>query len=214
MDVCGLPGIILTAPLLATILSASVSAAGQSQAGSRSSRSRPDQVRSLTHSDPVIQRALMLIGQPLNPIRVAGSGLVKRLYARVSGAHPPPGLEAFRSGDPQDPLIYVYRGSYVYAEAASEPTLLADIKLAATLIHEQVHNTDREAAALRLQADFFRSQLRRITPHSWAAARRYLSRLDARAQVAAGKEWRRRQEQLRTRVRTIEASGGQAPRRR
>ena len=46
--------------------------------------------------------------------------------------------------------------------------------LAGTLVHEQVHNTDRELAAYRLQADFVRSRLQRLPRRDLDAARRHV----------------------------------------
>jgi hypothetical protein len=213
MDLCRHPCVLVGALALG-LTSASVAVAQQASDGSRSTLGRPDhlsgirrpdQVRSLQHSDPVIQRALVLVGQPLNPIRVAGPRLIQRLYSRVTEALPPPTLQAFRSGDPRDPLIYVYGRSAVYDDAAYQQTLLADLKLAAVLVHEHVHNTDREPAALRMEADFFRSQLRRVAHHRWLAARRYLGRLDGKAKAFAEAERRMREEGRRARA--LQASG-------
>lgn len=145
---------------------------------------RPDVVRMLTNGDPAIQQALTLLGQPINPVRVAGPELIRRLYARTPGAgEPPRGLRAFRAGDRGDPFIYVARRSPEYTRVAARGTALAVLALAGTLVHEQVHNTDGGHAAARLEADFVRSRLGQVPRHEWAATRLYLDQLEMRAQA-------------------------------
>jgi hypothetical protein len=150
---------------------------------------RPDAERSVHHPDPVIERALAIVGQPLNPVTVAGAEDIRRLYSRALDAGPPEGLDAFRApGDASDPRIYVNRDSPIYRRAARSPSALVVLQLAATLAHEQVHNTDREFAAARLQADFVRSRLDRLPRRERDAARRYLERLEGRARALARAE--------------------------
>lgn len=133
------------------------------------------------HDDPVIHRALVVVGQPLNPVRVVGIREIREIYARLRAGAPPAGLNAFRAAAGSDGPIYVNRDSEVYRSAARRPSPLDLLRLAATLIHEQVHNTDGEHAAYRLQSDFVRSRLNSLPWGQQAEARRYLHRLEARA---------------------------------
>ena len=139
------------------------------------------------HHHPAIQQALAVVGQTVNPIRVVGSAQIRELYAGRAGVSPPgPGLNAFRApGNPADPHIYVNEDSAIYRTAVEKPSPLALLTLAATLVHEQVHNTDAELAAYRLQADFVRSRLPRLPWRQREAGRAYLERLDGKAQALA-----------------------------
>lgn len=146
---------------------------------------RPEVPRSTDHHDPLIRRALGVVRQPLHPVRVIGTAEVQRLYA-VAALVPPDGLEAFRApGDASDPHIYVHAEGAVYVNASRKPTALAILKLAAVLLHEQVHNTDRELAAYRLQADFVLDRLHELPRREQAAARQYLAHLEAKARALA-----------------------------
>jgi hypothetical protein len=105
---------------------------------------------------------------------------------------PPPELHAFRApGDLSDPHIYVNAESAVYREALSKPSAVNTLKLAATLVHEQVHNTDREFAAYRLQSDFVRSRLKGLPSRQAEAAARFMENVEARARALARVEQRR-----------------------
>lgn len=147
---------------------------------------RPDVERTLVHDDPVIQEALLVVGQPLNPIEVVDGQRIRDLYMHEAGIRPTSGLDAFRApGTAADPYIYVNRASVIYRSAARRSSTLARLKLAAVLVHEQVHNTDREFAACRLQADFFRSRLHLVPGRDLSAARHYLEGLEARARALA-----------------------------
>lgn len=139
----------------------------------------------MQHEDPAIQQALIVLGQAVNPIRVAGPTQIRELYARTPGVGAPmAGLDAFRApGDMNDPNIYVNGGSVVYRSAAPKPSAFALVKLAATLVHEQVHNTDGDLAAYRLQADFVRSRLKSVPRREQEEARLYVRRLDVRART-------------------------------
>ena len=135
---------------------------------------RPDVSRTLHHEDPVIERALTELGQPLNRIAVISPAEIRRIYVRAGAGWPSPGLEAFRSPlDPGDPTIYVNREAPAYKMAARARSAFDLLKLASILVHEQVHNTDIEFAAYRLQADFIRSRLRKLPGQERDRARRY-----------------------------------------
>jgi hypothetical protein len=73
--------------------------------------------------------------------------------------------------------------SGVYTTAVRTRSALAVLKLAATLLHEQVHNTDGEFAAYRMQSDFVRSRLRSLPCRQQEEARLYVQNLDVRAQA-------------------------------
>jgi hypothetical protein len=146
-----------------------------------------DAARTTTVEDSAIGRALALIGQPMNPVVIVDAEQARRMYGRLAGAgEPPADLNAFRApGDPADPRIYVVRSSRVYRDALRRGNALAVLKLAATLVHERVHDTDGEAAAYRLQSDFVRSRLHMLSPaqrrHGW----HYVQALDWRAAALA-----------------------------
>jgi hypothetical protein len=143
--------------------------------------------RTMIHEDPVIQRALIVLGQEMNPIRVVGPDEIREIYAAIWGAGDASlGLDAFRApGELSDPNIYVNKDSGVYRRAARELSALTLLKLAATLAHEQVHNTDGEPAAYRVQADFVRSRLQTLRWHQREEAQQHLQTLDARARALA-----------------------------
>jgi hypothetical protein len=84
-----------------------------------------------------------------------------------------------------DPHIYVNGDSAIYRTAAKKPSPLSLLMLAATLVHEQVHNSDGELAASRVQADFVRSRLHSLPWWQRQAAREYLIRLDGKARALA-----------------------------
>jgi hypothetical protein len=143
---------------------------------------RPDE-----QADPTIRHALRLLGQSLNPVRVLGEAQIREMYARIPGVVlRSAGLNAFRApGTPNDPYIYVNGESVVYKRASKQPSALAVLMLAATLAHEQVHNTDGEAAAYRLQSDFVRSQQGSVPARQQDELRQYLQTIDARAWALA-----------------------------
>jgi len=150
---------------------------------------RSDAERTILHDDPVIQQALMLLGQAVNPIRIVSPDEIRGLYARASIGDPPAGLTAFRSPeDMSDPNIYVNKDSLVYRRAAQTRSAFSVLQLAATLAHEQVHNTDREFAAYRLQSDFVRSKLHSLPRGRQEDARELLQELDARARALSRAE--------------------------
>jgi hypothetical protein len=135
--------------------------------------------------DPTIRRALDCLGQVVDPVEVVSLDEATALYAGVPGAGAPsPGVIAFRlrRGDSMS-RIFVNREAGTYRGAARKPTALSILQLAATLLHEQVHRTDGEQAAYRLQADFVRSRLPRVPRRERARAERYLESLEVRSRV-------------------------------
>jgi hypothetical protein len=91
-------------------------------------------------------------------------------------------MNAFRvRGGTIGATIHVNGESAVYRNAARKPTAIALLKLAATLVHEQVHRADGDHAAYRLQSDFVRSRLGGLPRDQQEEARRYIVSLDTRA---------------------------------
>jgi hypothetical protein len=127
----------------------------------------------------VALRALLLVTPPADEVRVLSSRQLDEIYLREAGTRPPAGLNAFRlEGDPR---IYLNAESKVYQQAGSRPRAFHALRLAATILHERVHETDGEYAARRLQADFVRSQLRSLPSSQRREAERYWSTLEGRA---------------------------------
>ena len=90
----------------------------------------------------VVHEALQLLPQSLNDARLLSPAQVREIYSRTQGVLPPAGLNAFRI--PDDPNIYVNAESEVYRDAARNRSAFHLLRLAATLLHEQVHETDDE----------------------------------------------------------------------
>ena len=138
--------------------------------------------KTATHADPVIQSALLVVGQPISPVTVVSIQEIQEIYRRQGAGPPPAGLNAFRViTDGEDARIHVNRDSDLYRRAARNPSPVDLLKLAATLIHEQVHEMDDEYDAYRVQADFVRSRLMGLPRRYRNEARRYLEKLDERA---------------------------------
>jgi hypothetical protein len=147
-----------------------------------------------THTDPAIQRALLVIGQPISPVKLVSVEEIREIYHRLGAAPPPSGLNAFRViADGADRRIHVNRDSDLYRRAARNPSPVDILRLAATLVHEQVHDTDGEHAAYRVQADFVRSRLMDLPHRHREEARRYLQQLDERANARGHAERRLRE---------------------
>jgi hypothetical protein len=144
--------------------------------------------------DATVRLAIRQLGQEVDPVEVVALAEARDVYGQVPGAGAPtPGMNAFRVRQGASVShIYVNRDSTVYRAAARRPTPLALLRLAATLLHEQVHRTDGDTAAYRLQADFVRSRMRGIPWRERSAAERYLRDLEQRAQAQHLAESRRR----------------------
>ncbi len=141
------------------------------------------------HDDPVIRRALMVLGRSVGPIMVLDALKIRDVYSRIPGAGvPPDGLNAFRiSGDPN---IYVNRESLVYQSAARKPSAFTVVRLAATLLHERVHDTEGESGAYRAQSDFVGSRLNGVPWREQELIRQYWRGLDDKARALAHAEKR------------------------
>ena len=138
----------------------------------------------------VAVRALLLVATPDDEVRVLSSPQLQEIYLREAGTAPPAGLNAFRlQGDPK---IYVNAASKVYRQSESRPSEFHALRLAATILHERVHETDGEYAARRRQADFVRSQLRSVPSSQRRDADRYWRTLEGRALSLAIAEGRLR----------------------
>ena len=129
--------------------------------------------------DPVIHNAARGLSLPVNDVRVLSTPQVREIFDRAGGGAPPAGLIAFRIKN--DPFIYVNSESEVYRSAAHRPSPFHLLRLAATLVHEQVHDTDGESAAYRRQADFVRSRLAELPADQRARAHTYWQALEVRA---------------------------------
>ena len=150
-----------------------------------------------------VDAALQLLPQSLDNVRVLSPVEVREVYSRADGVLPPVGLNAFRI--PGDPNIYVNAESEIYRDAARNRSAFHVLRLAATLLHEQVHGTDDEYAARRLQADFVRSRLDALPSAQRASADRYWTTLEARAVSLGLAERRSRPASYRNTSRTIAA---------
>jgi hypothetical protein len=133
----------------------------------------------------LIRQAMVVLDQNVNPVKIVGAEQIAEIYARAAAApRPPLGLNAFRMrGVITDPHIYVNSDSAIYKAAAVKPSNLTILKLAATLAHEQVHNTDGDFAAYRLQSDFVRSKLNTLPRRQREEARAYLQQIEAKARA-------------------------------
>ena len=139
----------------------------------------PDALASRSSEDPVITRAVHVLSQPVNEVRVLSLPELHQVFQAAGGGSPPHGLIAFRRQ--QDPTIYISAASRVYLDAAERPSRFHLLRLAATLVHEQVHDTDGEDAAYRRQADFVRSRLASLPHEDRARGYDYWRTLEVRA---------------------------------
>jgi hypothetical protein len=183
------PRIFLSSPPLAVLSSPPLAATRTSMSDDRTAGTMTEAERNVERIVPgnqgPIEQAIVILGQTVNPVRVVGPTQIRELYARMgASSRLPHELNAFRVlGGAEDPRIYVNRDSAVFRTAARKPSALAILKLAATLAHEQVHNTDGELAACRLQADFVRSKLESLPRPRREDARAYLRELEAKIQA-------------------------------
>ena len=139
----------------------------------------PPRVGPTNTGDAAIGDALRLLQQPINTIRVLSAPEVQDVYRRMAATQPPRGLNAFRL--PRDPNIYVNAESKMYRDAVRNRTEFDLVRLAATLLHEQIHETDGEYAARRVQADFIRSRLKGLPVSQRARGEHYWRTVEARA---------------------------------
>ena len=152
--------------------------------------------RSAEHEDPVIQRALKLLGQAINPIKVVGHGEVENIYREAAPQRMKTkadkerlwGVAGFRrpyDTEMEDPNIYINKNHERYGNAKQKRDILAQMQLAGTLVHEQIHNTEvgeaGEGAARRKEADWFRSQIDKLPKWQQPKARELLHNLDVLA---------------------------------
>ena len=131
------------------------------------------------HVDPVVEGAAWVLSQPPMAIRVLSPSEIRDVFDRANGGAPPAGLIAFRIKG--DPVIYLNAQSAVYLDAAQRPSAFHRLRLAATLMHEQIHETDGEDAAYRRQADFVKSRLDELPADQRHRAHAYWRVLELRA---------------------------------
>ena len=131
-----------------------------SKAGAMDELTRELATRSTQHENPTVQSALDLLGQGVNPIKTVTLDGARAIYEKY-GKQPSDNMLAFRApGDQTDPNIYLNQESEMFRKAGKDP--LSKALLAGTIAHEQVHNTDGEAAARRIEADFLRMMLSKL----------------------------------------------------
>lgn len=123
--------------------------------------------RTTESSDPVVQRALLVANQPLNPVQPTPFDEIIKIYEQAGSpmsiqkkTQKRDGLGGFRLLN--DPKIYVNQDSIDFNNAKKNKPAF-DAIMASILLHEQVHNTETgkegEFPAHRLQADFLKSKI-------------------------------------------------------
>lgn len=142
-----------------------------------------------SHVDPAVGSALRALSQPVNDVRVLSRPEVRELFERAGGGVPPAGLIAFRLKG--DSTTYINAASEVYRDAAHRPSPFHLLRLAATLLHERMHDTHGEDEAYRRQADFVRSRLDSLPRTEWKRAHAYWRTLEVRA-ISMARAMRRR----------------------
>lgn len=150
--------------------------------------------RSMTHEDAVIQRAMSLLGQPVNPVQVVSQSDVEAIYREAAPERVKNrqdeirlwGVGGFRRpNDEEDPNIYINKNHELYRRAKDKGDNLGNLLMAATLAHEQTHNTEHgnegERAARRIESDFLRSRIDTLPSHDRREALERLRMLDLMA---------------------------------
>lgn len=148
---------------------------------------RNETARTAVHTDPTIQRALTLLAQPVNPVRLVtpndydAIGLPKPLHPFTSKQS---GFRV-RRGETADPDIFINKDSPLYKAAQNTQNQIAATVLASTIAHEQTHSTEHgsvgERAAQRIQADWLRTQVGNLPPRERDRLWAYIRELDAGA---------------------------------
>src|SRR5262245_9633902 len=137
--------------------------------------------RTRVNSDLAIQRALDILAQNINPVKVVPWEEVKRLYAET-GYPMTPKEERFKRDRlggfrrQNDANIYVLDDSKEYRRAAKHPKDVgAALILAGILVHEQIHETEKEPnsewATRRMESDFRQSKLDSVPSYQRDAVR-------------------------------------------
>jgi hypothetical protein len=173
-----------TLTLSVAVLSIPLTAAPHMMSSPRDGLEGGEQSQTCTHDDATICRALTLIGQALDEIKVVGNNEIATLpmdeglrkVARVS--------HAFRLwfGDRLHPSIYVNRETAAYRNAARGGGRLADLILAAVLVHEQTHKTEPdEVSAYRAEASWLGGQLGPLSAEERAEMLPYIEQLRQKA---------------------------------
>ena len=139
----------------------------------------PETLAAPSHADAAIRRALHVLSQPVNDVRVLSPAEVRERFERAEAGAPPENLVAFRLKG--DSTTYINASSEVYRAAAHQPSSFHVLRLAATLVHEQAHDTAGEDVAYRRQADFVRSRLHALPRNERARAHAYWRTLEVRA---------------------------------
>jgi hypothetical protein len=133
--------------------------------------------------DPALQPALATLGQSINPIRVVDESTAQQIYRALND---PRSMDTWRKqvigfrGPKGDPNIYLNRHSDQYQRALQKPDdALNNLKLAASLAHEQTHDIERtEQPARRIEADFLRSRLGQFKDRDRDELERYIRNVE------------------------------------
>ena len=144
--------------------------------------------RSRKHEDPAVQRALNLVNDDLNPVKLTTPQEAAGIYKRTTLHTPSENMIAFRAPSSSDPNIYVNKASEQYKRAVNKPNdKLAQLLLAASLVHEQTHDIEgSEYAPRRLEADFLRSRRKDLNWDEQAKLDELIMSLDSLAQPLVG----------------------------
>jgi hypothetical protein len=177
-----------TLTLSIALLSVPLTAAPHTLSSPRDGVGGNEQSQTCAHDDATICRALTLIGQALDEIEVVGNSEIATLpmdeglrkVARTS--------HAFRLwfGDRLHPVIYVNREAAAYRNAARGGGRLADLVLAAVLVHEQTHKTEPdEVSAYRAEAYWLGGKLGQLSAEERAEMLPYIEHLRQKAHAAS-----------------------------
>lgn len=150
---------------------------------------RPAVKRTAQNTDPTIQKALALINQPINPVQAVTPAQIVEIYGQrgfpkneqqvkkqVIGFRAP--VNAAVSDDPN---LYINNASEQYRKASGNSPL-AQLLLAASLVHEQQHETEKgemgEYASRRKEADFIESKMNTLPGWEKPKAREFINQLN------------------------------------
>lgn len=148
--------------------------------------------RTQRHQDPAIQSALDIVNQALNPVKVVTPKEIVDIYAQRGIAKREPQIERdviglrapWAQGQEHDPHLYINGASKQYQKAAKGSDL-QQLLLAASLVHEQTHETERgdvgERAARAIESSFLESKLGTVGPNDQVKLKELIAQLNALA---------------------------------
>ena len=170
--------------LSVAVLSVPLTAAPQTLSSPRDGLGGSEQSQTCTHDDATICRALTLIGQAVDEIEVVGNSEIATLPMDERVRNVARRSHAFRLwfGDRMHPVIYVNREAAAYRNAARGGGRLADLVLAAVLVHEQTHKIEPdEVSAYRAEASWLGGQMGPLSAEERAEMLPYIERLRQKA---------------------------------